>query len=63
MGKFRMLGPLTTFSWGGNVRLPFGWWLVWSTCDWPRLYISNDATPPDGAGVRGFFLYWGKHRP
>lgn len=53
-------GPLTHYGWGWDLKLPFGWWLVWSrgashTGLW--VYVSNDATPPDNPNVRGLFLY------
>ena len=51
------LGPLSTCNWGFDLRLPFGWWFVWfQTADDWQVYISNDATPPDTDGTRGFFL-------
>jgi hypothetical protein len=51
-------GPLNFYGWGWDIKLPFGWWLVWSRSGHPLwVYVSNDATPPDNPNVRGFFLY------
>jgi hypothetical protein len=55
-----MRNPFYRYEWGWDLKLPFGWYLVWSRSashDRPWLYISNDATPPDNAAVRGLFLW------
>lgn len=40
----KMIGLLTIYSWGFDIRLGRSLWLVWSrTNRW--LYVSRDATP------------------
>lgn len=60
MDRFRRLGPLTIYGWGWDLRLPFGWWLVSAReGNWRRIYISNDATPPDSQSLcpnKGFYI-------
>lgn len=49
-------GPFTRYSWGWDLKLPFGWWLTYSSGELQsRLYISTDATPPH-KGNRGVML-------
>lgn len=50
-------GPFTRYSWGWDLRLPFGWWLVYSRAERKHhLYVSDDATPPcdDNCGLTLF---------
>lgn len=59
MPRYWRFWRFVRYSWGWDFGPFFGWWLVWSRCNdpkRPRLYVSNDATPPDTAHARGFFL-------
>jgi hypothetical protein len=46
------------YGWGWEIgSFGFGWWLVYSQCDRPTLYVSNDATPPNRDFNKGWVLW------
>lgn len=47
---------LTVYSWGWDLKLPFGYWLTSSGADGGRTYISLDGTP--NTGIFYFPLPW-----
>lgn len=47
------------YGWGWEIGFMWRWWLVMSRCDWPCLYVSNDATPPCDRN-RGFYVWRAK---
>jgi len=51
------MNAFTRYGWGWDLKLPFGWWLVYSRYDGRHLYISSDATPPNRDFNRGITLY------
>jgi hypothetical protein len=38
-------GPLIVFSWGWDLRLPFGYRITHSRPDGVHTYVSRDGTP------------------
>lgn len=52
----KKFGPLVIFSWGWDLKLPFGYWLTYSHVDGKRGYVSLDGTP--GTKVLSFRLPW-----